>query len=54
MEQKCWETEQHFRRECIEISGIPQSIEPIDLENTVLNVFKKVVAPVDPHDIEAS
>ena len=39
---------------CRGISGIPQSTESIDLENTVLNVFKKVVAPADPQDIEAS
>ena len=27
LERKCWENEQCSRRECIEISGIPQSIE---------------------------
>ena len=39
--------------ECIEISGIPQSIEQIDLEMTVLNVFDKIDAPVDPQNVEA-
>ena len=54
MERKHWGSEQHSRRECIEISGIPQSIEPIHLKNTVLNVFEKVDATVDPQDIQAS
>ena len=40
MERKCWENEQYSRKESIEISGIPQSIEQIDLE--------KIGAPVDP------
>ena len=48
LELKCWENEQYSRRECIEISGIPQSIEQIDLERTLLNVFDKIDAPVDP------
>ena len=53
LEQKCWENKQYSRRECIEISGIPQSIEQIDLEKTVLNVFDKIDAPVGPQNIEA-
>ena len=31
LERKCWENEKYSRRERIEISGIPQSIEQIDL-----------------------
>ena len=53
LERKCWENEKYFRRECIEISEIPQSIEQIDLERTVLNVFDKTDALVDPQNIEA-
>ena len=45
--------EQYSMRECIEISRIPQSIEQVDLEKTVLNVFDKIDAPVDPKNIEA-
>ena len=33
--------------------GIPESIEQIDLERTVLKVFDKIDAPVDPQNIEA-
>ena len=53
LERKCWENEQYSRRECIEISGIPQSIEQISLEKTVLKAFDKIDAPVDPQNIEA-
>ena len=53
LERKCWENERHSRKECVEISGIPQSIEQIDLEKTVLNVFDKIDTPVDPQNIEA-
>ena len=53
LERKCWKNEHYSRRECIEISGISQSIEQIDLERTLLNVFDKIDAPVDPQYIEA-
>ena len=53
LEQKCWENEQYSRRECIEISGIPQSMKQIEWEKTVLNVFHKIDAPVDPQNTEA-
>ena len=53
LERKCWENEQYSRRECIEISGIPQSIRQLDLGKTVLHVFDKIDAPVDPQNIEA-
>ena len=49
----CWKNEQYSRRECIEISGIPQSITQLDLEKTVLHVFDKIDAPVDLQNIEA-
>ena len=52
LERKYWESEQYSKRECIEISGIPQSIGQIDLEMTVLKVFDKIDAPVDPQNIE--
>ena len=29
LERKCWENKQYFRRECIKISGISQSIKQI-------------------------
>lgn len=52
LERKYWENEQDSRREFIEIFRIPETIEQIDLEKTMLNVFQKVNAPVDPQNIE--
>ena len=53
LERKCWENEQYSMRECMEISGISQSIKQIDLDWAVLNVFDKIDAPVDLQNIEA-
>ena len=53
LERKCWENEQYSGRQCIEISGTPESIEQIDLDRTVLNAFDKTDSPVDPKNIEA-
>ena len=53
LEQKCQENGQYSRRECIETSGTLQSIEQIDLEKAVVNVFDKIDAPVDQQNIEA-
>ena len=52
LERKCWENEQYSRRECIEISVIPQSIEQLNLEKTALHVFDKIDATVDLQNIE--
>ena len=35
LEQKCYKIEQHSRRECLEISGIPGSIDDNALKETV-------------------
>ena len=51
--RKCWDSEQCSRREFIKVPGIYQSIKQIDLEKTVLSVFDKIDAPVDPPNIEA-
>ena len=53
LERKCWEKKQYSRREYIEISGIPQSIEQIDLQKIVLNNLYKIDVPVDSQNVEA-
>ena len=53
LEQNSWENEHYVRREWIEISGIPWSIEQIGLEKTALNDFDKTDAPVDQQNTEA-
>ena len=44
----CHENEQNSRRECLEISGIPSSIEDSALEDTALKLFSKVNVLIDP------
>ena len=53
LERKCWENKQYSWREYIEISGIPQSIEQIDLQKIVLNNLYNIDAPVDSQNVEA-
>ena len=53
VERKCWANEQYSRRECLEISGIPESIQDDDLEDYVTKIFNECDTPVDPANIEA-
>ena len=53
VERKCWANEQYFRRECLEISGIPESIQNYELEDCVTKIFNECDTPVDPANIEA-
>ena len=39
-------------QECLEVTGIPDSTESKDLEQTVLKVFEKLEVMVDPANIE--
>ena len=43
---------QYLTRECLEISGILGSIDDNALEETVLNLFSKVMAPADTSNVE--
>ena len=36
LERQCWVNEQYFRHECLEISGVPESVADNDLEGEVL------------------
>ena len=40
MERQCWINSQYSRQECLEVTGIPDSTESKDLEQTVLKVFE--------------
>ena len=54
MESKCWVNAQYSRRECLEMAGIPDSVQNDELEDKVLTIFKKIGREVCPRDIEAS
>ena len=53
LERKCWANGQYSRRECLEISGMPESIQDDDLEDCILKIFNECDTPVDPPNIEA-
>ena len=43
LERQCWANAQYSRRECLEVSGIPNTIKQDELENKVLTIFKRLV-----------
>ena len=53
MERQCWSNAQYSRRECIEVVGIPGSVNNNELEVKVLTVFQKNGCELSPQDLEA-
>ena len=52
-EQKCWANEQYSRRECLEISGIPESVSDNALKEKIQGVLRGIDAEVDTENIES-
>ena len=52
VEERSWENQQYSRRECLEITGIPESIQDDDLEDYVFKIFNVLDTPVDPENIK--
>ena len=42
LERQCWANAQYSRRECLEVVGIPRSVDDNALEEKVIQVFEKV------------
>ena len=53
LERKCWRNEQYSRRECLEMSGIPNGTPDSQLEDKVREVFYKIDSAVKSKNIEA-
>ena len=53
LERRCWSNEQYSRRECLEISGIPESTDQSNLEEKVVKLFKKIDVTVKSNNFEA-
>ena len=53
LERQCWANKQYSRRECLEISGVPESVTDNDLEGKVLKLLEKIDVEVHPDHIEA-
>ena len=52
LERQCWGNNQYSRRECLEITGVPESVSNDDLEKTTIKIFDKLDVATDPSDIE--
>ena len=44
MERQCWANNHYSRRECLEISGIPENVQHKDLENLILKILRKLIS----------
>ena len=53
LERKCWGNEQYSRRECLEISGVPEETTDSQLEEKVREIFDKIDSTVKAKNIEA-
>ena len=52
-ERKCWANKQYSKRECLEISGIPESVSDNALEDKIQGVLRGIDAEVDTENIES-
>ena len=52
LECQCWSNSQYSRQESLEISGIPDKFDQKDLEDTALNIFRKLDVGTDSSNIE--
>ena len=43
LEHQCWANAQYWRKECVEVVGIPRQVDDKHLEAKVLSIFQMVV-----------
>ena len=53
LERQCWANAQYSRKECLEIVGIPHSVDDNSLEEKVIQVFEKVGCNINSSNIES-
>ena len=51
LERQCWANTQYLRRECLEVVGIPGSVDGDSLEEKIIQVFEKVGCNVNYSNI---
>ena len=51
LERNCWGNNQYSRRECLEITGIPDSVSNDDLEKNTIKFFDKLNVTIGPSKI---
>ena len=47
MEKQCWDNVQYFRRECLEVVGIPNSVKDENLEEVFCKIIQKTGVNVE-------
>ena len=52
-ERQCWANAQYSRRECVEVIGIPKTVESKDLEHTMCKVLNSIGFDIEEDRIEA-
>ena len=52
LERQCWANAQYSRRECLEVAGIPRSVDDNSLEEKLIQVFEKVGCSIEYSNIE--
>ena len=52
LERQGWGNNQYSRRECLEITGVPDSVSNDDMEETTIKIFDKLNVEIDPSNIE--
>ena len=53
VERQCWAKAQYSRCECLEVVGIPSSVNVKGLEGKICTIFNRIGVAVKPDDIEA-
>ena len=52
LERQCWGNNQYSRRECLEITSVPDSVSNDDMEKTTIRIFEKLDVAIDPSSIK--
>ena len=52
-ERQCWANAQYSQRECVEVIGIPKTVESKYLEHTVYKVFSSIGFDIEEDRIKA-
>ena len=52
LEHQCWSNSQYSRRECLKLTGIPETSENNTVESTVLKIFERLEIKIDPSNAE--
>ena len=52
LERKCWANEQYSRRECLQISSIPESVSDNAIEDEIQGVLRGIDAEVETENTE--